>query len=172
MAKGRYKAGGGAAPSVGPTMVRRPDAPSAVRRGGIQVIQRAEQEEAYEPQPAEVPIPPLTVGEAPEPHAAHDSALSNGSIGQLAVNPTQGAACMFCDRTEASDTLIPGFPDGGADYLVCGACVERLVDAMRAELPRRRLRLAMERLAAGTVSIEMVEAVERLVGTHADQSER
>lgn len=53
--------------------------------------------------------------------------------------------------------------------VLCDACVMTAVDAVRAEMPRRRLMLAMERLAAGTVSIETVEAVERLVSGQTDR---
>jgi hypothetical protein len=53
--------------------------------------------------------------------------------------------------------------------VLCDGCVMQAVDAVRAEMPRRRLRLAMERLAAGTVSIETVEAIERMVPQAADR---
>jgi hypothetical protein len=127
--------------------------PQRIVRQGVQVIRKVESEPVYEPEPREPEPPPLSVGEAPA--ATQPIAPVNGSA-------PSAPSCMFCDNTEASDTLIPGFPDGGSDYLVCGACVERLVDAMRLELPRRRLRLAMERLMAGSVSIEMVEQIEKL----------
>ena len=90
----------------------------------------------------------------------HDSTLSNGETGQHVV---KFSFCLFCGSSDKDDILIPGYPAPTADTTrVCGQCIERLIDALRAELPRRRLRLAMERLAAGTVSIEMVEQIERM----------
>ena len=151
----------GSGPVAGPPPPQRPPA-------GIKLIQKPEQESVYEAVAREAEPPPLTIGEpgtaafngAREQSNIQLETFSTATAASLAVKPT----CMFCDHTEASDLLIPGFPDGGADYMVCGACVERLVDAMRLELPRRRLRLAMERLMAGSVSIETVEAVEKMAG--------
>ncbi len=186
MAGRRYTAPTGA--GSGPMMVRRAQPPAHRPRSGIQVIERAEQEAGYEAQPREPEPPPLTVRggvgisggviyesaindqhDSTLSKTEDDSTLSNGSgadTGQHVVKPTVGRepspTCMFCDNTEASDTLIPGFADGGRDYMVCGACVDRLIDAMRQELPRRRLRLAMERLAAGPVSAETLATIERL----------
>ena len=70
--------------------------------------------------------------------------------------------CRVCGATEPSEVVVR--IEKINEVALCGACIELLVDALRAELPRRRLRLAMERLASGTVSIEMVEQVERLAG--------
>jgi hypothetical protein len=96
----------------------------------------------------------------PQRPGGYDSTLSNGT-GQHVVKPSdRPVSCQFCDATDETDIVLPC--QDGDPRSICGRCVERLVDALRAELPRRRLRLAMERLAAGTVSIETVEAVERL----------
>ena len=70
--------------------------------------------------------------------------------------------CILCFATEAkADILIQGSVQPGG-HLVCGACIERLIDFLQQELPRRRLRLAMERLASGEVTPEMLRIIEDL----------
>jgi hypothetical protein len=115
---------------------------------------------------AELPEPQYPVIDD-DPPQADDVDIEAADVEiEAAANGTAYSpqGCCFCQRTEADDVIVDAYPQTVNGPVVCAQCVERLVDAVRAELPRRRLRLAMERLAAGTVSIEMVEAVERLAG--------
>ena len=164
----RYAPGTGSSGGARLTPSPTPQGP----RAGIQVV--AARKPRVGPSAAEEvdgTVAPIDLrAEAGVAEPTHDSTLSNG-LRQHVVNHFEGLTveqafqCCFCGKGGQDDLLIPGIagtvPDGRSPQ-VCAACIERLIDALRAELPRRRLRLAMERLAAGTVSIEMVEAVERL----------
>ena len=68
--------------------------------------------------------------------------------------------CGCCGATEASEIIVR--IEITEPVSLCGACIELLVDKLRSELPRRRLRLAMERLASGEVTPEMLKIIEDL----------
>ena len=79
------------------------------------------------------------------------------------LNRARSPQCSCCGRGEDVDVLVKA-PGPEPAHKICGTCVEALVDTLRAELPRRRLRLAMERMMAGPIDAATVEAVEKMAG--------
>lgn len=131
-----------------PGLVRVP-----VRRKGVQQV--------YEPEPEiedEVPVDYVEM-ETLE-HAAEQIERVHNSTAYFPQSEQVLAVCVVCAATESTDVLVTIAKVN--EISVCGSCVERLMEATRAELPRRRLRLAMERLAAGAVSLDVVEQIEKL----------
>ena len=78
------------------------------------------------------------------------------------------AFCILCGRSDKDAAILVDGRDedmaelGHVGHKVCDKCIERLIDRLRTELPRRRLRLAMERLASGEVTPEMLKIIEDL----------
>lgn len=154
----------------------------APQRPGIQVVARREPRQgksAAELDGVQLP-PPLGLGAGAQTRQrvvideddsvlsndrtdGHDSRLSNGAGDQPSNLPAtfDDDRCAGCGGEGAILVTV-------GRVVLCDACVMAAVDAVRAEMPRRRLRLAMERLAAGTVSIETVEAIERMVPQQTD----
>lgn len=100
------------------------------------------------------PNPPLVMPD----HPPMD--LSPGSLNYL-VPPqpiAEVATCLLCQRAEAECAVLVELHSGH----ICDQCTEEAIDLVKQELPKRRLRLAMERMLAGEVTPEMVERIERL----------
>jgi len=110
---------------------------------------------------AEAGVAPAVVGRAT---SEIDNILST-SGGQHAVTQFDDETCAGCGRAAADVAVLVTV----RRIVVCDECVMAAVDAVQQEMPRRRLRLAMERLAQGPVTAEMLEVVERLA---ARQDER
>ena len=129
-------------------------------RAGVQVVRaRAPRVGPSAAEEVDGTIAPIDLrAEAGVAEPTHDSTLSNGSRQHVVI---QGSCC-FCGHTEEDDVLVlaPGpYPPGG-ERRVCGECIEHLLGSAKAELPRRRLKIAMSMLATGNVSPEMLATIE------------
>lgn len=80
--------------------------------------------------------------------------------GRLDLTPDPVSRCLLCERSEPECAVLVELHSGH----ICDQCTEEAIDLVKQELPKRRLRLAMERMLAGQVSIETVEMIERMSG--------
>lgn len=133
---------------------------------------------AYEADGERLP-PPLNLAAEAQHSAAFNGAreqsdiqletFSTGTARSLPGNPAiEFQFCILCGVSDKDAALLIDARDddqvqlGHDGHRVCDKCVERLMTRLHSEIPKRRLRLALERMMAGEVSAETVEAVERL----------
>lgn len=93
-------------------------------------------------------------------HAPQPTIFENVETGHtVVINATVGS-CHSCYRPPQQVAVIVEV----GSIRICDDCAMKAVDLIQAELPRRRLRLAMERLLAGEVTETLVVEIERLSG--------
>lgn len=155
-------------PAAGSGAPPGPRPPHQTQRAGIQVVTR--RPERIGPTAAEMTdgvVPPLKLVDDSmlSQSGGHDSMLSNG-----AARPAPHLPATFDDDRCAACGGAGALLVTVGRVVLCDACVMLGVDAVRDELPRRRLRLAMERLAAGPVSLEMLATIEAMANPPPSQT--
>lgn len=80
--------------------------------------------------------------------------------GRLDLTPDPVARCLLCGRKEPECAVLVELHSGH----ICDQCTEEAIDLVKQELPKRRLRLVMERMLAGQVTPEMVAEIEKMMG--------